>query len=407
MKLSYDISTIKSKDDLTFFEEMLPYVSEYILSYNLQTDYVEVNYTQDNYKKQIISKLDILKDLASKEVITDANKAKTKILLDKTNTKCINNLPIFEELKSNGSLYEFGNGTFGYSGLLLKILDYFYIKTRELGWINFNAIEYKFPILFPIESFKQGGYFETFPHHIMFQSTIKNDIDILNRFSKEGIGENNELLGNMNTSTSVLKNAACGPIYPLISNKVIDNEKPLVYFTVGKCFRNESSNVFELARLNEFTMSEIIFIGTDDQVREGIEKAKELWHFWIDTFNLNCSIETANDSFFAGNYKKLKFFQKIGDSKIEFRLLLPHSNKYIACSSANYHRTHFSKRYNISNADGLCHTACIAFGIERLAYAFLCQHGCDPGKWDKSVLNEIEKYTSSKLKMEYYLDDEE
>jgi len=395
MNLNYDIATITSKEDLNFFEEMLPYVSEHILSYQLKINNVEINYSDENHKEQILSKLDILKELATKEVVVDANKAKTKVLLNRTNVKCSNNKPIFENLKKDGSLYEFGSGTFAYSGLFLKIIDYFYIKTRELSQINFKAIEYKFPVLFPIESFKQGGYFETFPHHIMFQSTIKQNIDVLNKFSKEGFGENDELLKNMNISKSVLKNAACGPLYPMLSNKIINKDKMAVYFTVGKCFRNESLNVFELARLNEFTMSEIIFVGTDKQIREGMEKAKKLWLFWIEIFNLNCLIETANDSFFASNYKKLKFFQKIGDSKIEFRLLLPHYDKYIACSSANYHRTHFTKRYNIKNEDGFCHTACIAFGIERLVYAFFCQHGCDPKKWDKKVFDEIEKYTSN------------
>lgn len=397
MLLNYDISAIKDEEDLIFFKEMLPYVSEFITSYNVEKDQVIINYSNEKQKEQIISKLDILKDLTNQKVIQDVSKAQTKVLLDRTAIKCLNDLPIFETLKKNGCLFELGNGTFGYSGVLLKMLDYFRYKTRELGLVDFGASEYEFPVLFPIESFKQGGYFETFPHHIMFQSTIKSDIEVLNQFSREGLGEDNKILGNINTPANVLKNAACGPIYPLLSNQDIGREM-LVYFTVGRCFRNESSNIFELARLNEFSMSEIVFVGRDDQTRQGIEEAKELWRYWIDLFNLNCVIETAHDSFFAGNYKKLKFFQKIGDSKIEFKLLLPHCGKYIPCSSANYHRTHFSKKYNIRNDDSYCHTACIAFGIERLAYAFLCQHGCDWDQWDERARDEIEKYTSKTTK---------
>jgi hypothetical protein len=390
MLLNYDISL--AEDDLIFFQEMLPYVSEYITAYKLQKDRVIIDYSNEKHEAQIRSKLDILKELADQKVFQDAGQAQTKVFLDRTAVKCRNDAPVFETLGQTGSLFECGPGTFGYGGTLLKILRYFFYKTREMGLIRFNATEYEFPVLFSVEAFKQGGYFETFPHHIMFQSTLKSDIEVLNEFSQTGLGEGNQILENINTPANVLKNAACGPLYPMLANQNIGSEMR-VYFTMGRCFRNEAANISELARLNEFSMSEVVFIGSDDQIRQGMEKAKKLWNYWIDLFNLNCVIESANDSFFAGNYKKLKFFQKIGDSKIEFKLLLPHCGKYIACSSANYHRTHFSKRYDIRNGDGYCHTACIAFGMERLAYAFLCQHGCEPENWDGPVRNEIERYT--------------
>lgn len=40
-----------------------------------------------------------------------------------------------------------------------------------------------------------------------------------------------------------------------------------------------------------------------------IEISKELIKFWVDIFKLNSKYETANDSFFANNYKKMKFFK--------------------------------------------------------------------------------------------------
>jgi hypothetical protein len=394
MVLNYAISFAED-EDLLFFQEMLPYVSEYITEYKLQKDHLIINYSDEKQKEQIISKLDILKELTNQKVIQDAAKARTKVFLDHTAVKCRNDAPVFDTLVETGDLYECGDGIFGYGGAFLKIIHYFLKKTREMGLIQFGAKEYEFPVLFPIESFKQGGYFETFPHHIMFQATLKNDIDVLNQFAKTGWAEGTEILENIHTPVNVLKNAACGPIYPMLAGKDIGPEMQ-VYFTADRCFRNEAANIFELARLNEFSMSEVVFIGKEDQIKEGMERAKELWHYWIDLFNLNCLIESANDSFFAGNYKKLKFFQKIGDSKIEFKLLLPHCGKYIACASANYHRTHFSKKYDIHSGDGYCHTACIAFGLERLAYAFLCQHGCEPERWEQRIQDEINRYTGGK-----------
>jgi hypothetical protein len=391
MLLNYDIS-LTENEDLLFFQEMLPYVSEYITAYKLQKSRVIIDYSDEKQKEQIISKLEILKELTNQKVIQDPSKAQTKVFLDRTAVKCRNNAPILETLFKSGGLCECGPGIFGYGGILLKILRYFLSKTREMGLNQFSAKEYEFPVLFPVASFQQGGYFETFPHHIMFQTTLKNDITVLNEFSRNGWGDGKQIFKNSNAPVNVLKNAACGPIYPMLAKRDLGPEMQ-VYFTVGRCFRNEAANIFELARLNEFSMSEVVFIGKDDQIRAGMEKAKELWYYWINLFDLNCVIESANDSFFAGNYKKLKFFQKLGDSKIEFKLLLPHCGKYIACSSANYHRTHFSKKYDFRNGEGYCHTACLAFGMERLAYAFLCQHGCEPEKWDDRIRNEIDRYT--------------
>jgi len=80
----------------------------------------------------------------------------------------------------------------------------------------------------------------------------------------------------------------------------------------------------------------------------------------------------------------------IGNSKLEYKILIPDNNEYISCCSVNYHRTHFSKPYNIKNVNGeYCYTACFAFGIERLVYAFLSQKGLDIKLWDAETVEEM------------------
>jgi len=128
---------------------------------------------------------------------------------------------------------------------------------------------------------------------------------------------------------------------------------------------------------------------TLQQTHDMLEKARALWNEWIEIFRLDCTIETANDSFFASNYKKLKIFQVLGDSKQEFRVRITHNDAFCAVSSSNVHRTHFTKEYNIRNEGSYCQSACFAFGIERLAYALLSQKGIDPDKWDEATRKEI------------------
>ena len=69
-------------------------------------------------------------------------------------------------------------------------------------------------------------------------------------------------------------------------------------------------------------------MGTAEQCEESVKKAKRLWLEWIRVFGLNCRISTATDSFFASNYKKLKLFQILGNSKQEFKRL-PSGERYV------------------------------------------------------------------------------
>ena len=225
---------------------------------------------------------------------------------------------------------------------------------------------------------------------------MKNDIEVIDRFAQKGVEK--ETLGNdMQTPVNVLRHAACVPVYEFLKNQIISPDTPEIYLVSGKCFRNEAGNVKELARLNEFFMKEYVFVGTAEQCEESVKKAKRLWLEWIRVFGLNCRIATATDSFFASNYKKLKLFQILGNSKQEFQVCLPGSDMFSACGSVNFHRTHFTKPYNIrSSEDSYCYSACCAFGIDRLSYALLSQKGLDPDRWDQETYDEIFGITREK-----------
>jgi seryl-tRNA synthetase len=54
--------------------------------------------------------------------------------------------------------------------------------------------------------------------------------------------------------------------------------------------------------------------------------------------------------------------------------------------SFNYHRDHFGTTWNMRTEDGApAHTACVAFGMDRLAVALFATHGLDAADWPKSV----------------------
>lgn len=390
----YSLLNISEKDR-DFFVDMLSYVSEHILEIHSNSEYVEIAYTGIS-EKELLASISELENMIKWQLKKNSTVIKSKTLFEHKESQSLNTSDVFSDMLSKGNVREVSSGAFAYSGVFLKIYKYFCEKIEKQIGILFPEIKkevFEVPALTPIIDYDEGQYFETFPHHIMFQTMMKNDLKVMERFSENG-AKDPEIFREIKIPKNILRTAACAPIYPFFRNEKISEKAPKCIMVSGKCFRNEGNNVETLARLNEFYMKEYVFIGTPKQVKSYIERATKLWELWTDIFDLNCKVETANDSFFASNYKKLQFFQMIGDSKREFKCLIPYINKYISCSSANFHRTHFTKIYNIrtEETEAYCHSACFAFGIDRLAYALLSQKGLDISKWDIKVTKEIEKY---------------
>ncbi len=61
-----------------------------------------------------------------------------------------------------------------------------------------------------------------------------------------------------------------------------------------------------------------------------------------------------------------------------------------AVASFNYHQDHFASAYGIELADGgIAHTACLGFGLERIALALFQAHGFDMPAWPAEIRAEL------------------
>lgn len=378
--------------EIGVFLDMIPYVSSKISKVEKRENSVLI-YCQDENNEEIKEELNKLTNILNS--MKDSN-LETVMIEDYTTNHCLNEKDVFSELIADKCVRELAPGVFAYAGLFLKVYEYFNKKIDAYAYQHFdNIIEEVYPVLFPVSEYVKGRYFENFPHYIMFQTKLNNNIETYEKFmSKKSLCTcMDEILEETTVPKNVLRHATCSPVYPSLENNVLKNDELKCFLVSGKCFRNEELNIKELSRLNEFYMKEFVFVGNPEKISDFIEVAKELIRFWIDLFGLNAKCETASDSFFASNYKKLKYFQLIGNSKLEYKWMIPNNQEYISCCSANYHRTHFSKPYNIKNASGdYCYTACFAFGIERLTYAFLSQKGLDVKKWGQETIAEMRKY---------------
>ena len=126
----------------------------------------------------------------------------------------------------------------------------------------------------------------------------------------------------------------------------------LVATAVGNCFRYEAINLTSLERLWNFTMREVIFVGPKEFVLENREIARERMRSVFEQIGLAYRVESANDPFFIGEFRKQAAFQSAFQLKFEIRARLPFKDRTLAVGSYNYHQDFFGRNLNITLPDG-------------------------------------------------------
>ena len=183
----------------------------------------------------------------------------------------------------------------------------------------------------------------------------------------------------------MLSPAVCYHLYFSLADRPLSTENMIVT-GVGNCFRYESTNLTSLERLWNFTMREVIFIGSKDFVLEQRDLAREFMRPIFEELGFAYHVESANDPFFIGEFRKQAAFQNAFQLKYEIRARLPFKDKSLAIGSYNYHQDFFGRNLNITLPDGSpIHTGCAAFGLERTVFAFLSQYGFDQNAWPLPV----------------------
>jgi seryl-tRNA synthetase/acyl carrier protein len=185
--------------------------------------------------------------------------------------------------------------------------------------------------------------------------------------------------------TTALAPAVCYHAYPAWQSKTIGSE-PVLLTAVGRCYRHENGDYAPLSRLWDFTMREIIVLGTREQVethrRALMTRVSEL----VTLLELDATIETATDPFFAAGDEGRRLMQQAGALKHELKLAVDPSGSGIAAASFNHHYDYFGSRFVISLTNGApAHSGCVAFGLERWVLALLAQHGIDEQAWPAPV----------------------
>jgi seryl-tRNA synthetase len=80
------------------------------------------------------------------------------------------------------------------------------------------------------------------------------------------------------------------------------------------------------------------------------------------------------------------------EQRLKFELLVPVISEEAptAVCSFNFHQDHFGGKWDIHTADGAtANTACLGFGLERLAMALFKTHGLDVQRWPADVRRQL------------------
>ncbi|MGX7828514.1 hypothetical protein ACTG9Q_25820 [Actinokineospora sp. 24-640] len=218
---------------------------------------------------------------------------------------------------------------------------------------------------------ERAGYARTFPQLLGtvhgFQGTPREWARLSPLAVEGGQWHTDQRIGDL-----VLLPAACYPVYATIAGT--DLAVPVKVGVEATCFRQEATS--EPGRLRSFRMLELVTAGDEEHCLKWRAAWLNRVTDWLTGLGLDPSVEVADDPFFGPTKKFYQAAQRQQELKLEFRV--PVADGVVqAVASANYHKEHFGDVFGFT-ADGAAgHTACVAFGLERLAMALIWRHGAD------------------------------
>jgi seryl-tRNA synthetase len=241
----------------------------------------------------------------------------------------------------------------------------------------------RFPPVMSRRQLEKQGYLKSFPNLLGCVSclvgTEREIRSVVDRFETGG-----EWTSSLDPTDLVLAPAACYPVYPLAAERGAVPAGGLLFDVACDCFRREPSR--DIDRFQSFRMREYVCIGSPDQIQafrdDWMERAKGL----ADRLGLTYRMELASDPFFGRGGQLVAISQL--QQALKFELLVPvkSDDQPTACMSFNYHREHFGETWGLRNVAGeLCHTGCVAFGMDRLAVALFATHGTHLDRWPAGV----------------------
>jgi seryl-tRNA synthetase len=285
------------------------------------------------------------------------------------------------ELLDAGLLISTGvRGVYGLSQEFENVIEHFDAYATKMG-ADANPEVLRFPPLLPRQSYQKTDHLETFPNLMGSVHTFLGDErGSLQLAGKKAAGEDWSV--DLSATDVMMTPAACYPLYPTATGTLPAEGRTVDLRSF--VFRHEPSD--DPARMQIFRMREFVRIGTPAQAlahrEQWLQRAEEM----LLAVGLDVKPVIANDPFFGRGGRVMAATQREQELKYEMVAPVASEEKPTAVASCNYHLDHFGHSFDIHTADGaVAHSACVGFGLERVALALLKKHGFDTRRWPSGV----------------------
>ena len=241
----------------------------------------------------------------------------------------------------------------------------------------------RFPPVMSRALLEKSGYLKSFPHLLGCVSSMTGT-EARIRALVEGKASGQQWVDALVATDLVLTPAACYQVYPIIAARGDVVRTGVIVDVESYCFRRETSS--ELGRMQAFRMREYVCIGAPETAVAFRESWKAKAEQMANQLGVPFTLAPASDPFF-GRGGKLMAANQV-EQALKFELLIPVNSEDAptACMSFNYHQDHFGTTWGLRTDDGeVAHTACAAFGLDRLTIALFATHGLDLDVWPAHV----------------------
>ena len=286
-----------------------------------------------------------------------------------------------DELLAAGLLIASGvRGVYGRGAAFERVIDAFdALVTREGTPLAPEVM--RFPPIFSRKHYERIDHIHNFPDLMgsvhTFKGGEREHRDMLGRFERR-----EDWTQDLAPADVMMTPAICYPLYPSISGRLPPGGRR--FDLQGFAFRHEPSD--DPARMQIFRMHEYVRVGTPAEALEHRNDWLERGARILRSVGLPVEPVIANDPFFGRGGKVQKAIQREQNLKYEFVVPICSEEKPTAIGSCNYHLDHFGVVFDIRTHDGaVAHSACVGFGLERVALALFRTHGLDPRGWPGEV----------------------
>jgi seryl-tRNA synthetase len=271
-------------------------------------------------------------------------------------------------------------GVYGLAGVFEGVIEAFERFVTRMG-ADADPEVMRFPPLLSRRTYEQTDHLETFPNLMGSVHSFAGD-DRAHQKLAATKAAGGDWSAELCATEVMMTPAACYPLYPTATGTLPPEGRTVDLRAF--VFRHEPS--IDPARMQVFRQREYVRLGTPAQALAHRDHWLRRGQEMLEAVGLDARPVVANDPFFGRGGRVMAATQREQTLKYELVVPVASDEKPTAVVSCNYHLDHFGGAFDIRTADGAAaHTACIGFGLERIALALFKKHGFEPRDWPADV----------------------